>query len=311
MQTILGAGGAMGIQLAQTLTHYTKEIRLVSRHPKKINQTDILMSANITQRDAIFKAVEGSRICYVTVGFPYQTSAWEKYWLPCIQHIVDACAHYACKLVFFDNVYALDRYALSNITEDTPIGPSSKKGKVRAGVDAYILQAIAEGRIEAIIARSPDFFGYDVLTTSMLMNLIYLNYKKGKSAQWFGNVQALHTMGYTPDLAKGLALLGNTADAYQQIWNLPCSDEALNAIQWAALFGKAMNTEAHIRKMPAWLLRVGGIFVPMLGELYEMNYQFENDYVFNSTKFKKRFNFITTSNEEAVNEVVKQLSEEN
>lgn len=35
MQTILGSGGAIGIELAKALKEFTNEIRLVSRNPKK------------------------------------------------------------------------------------------------------------------------------------------------------------------------------------------------------------------------------------------------------------------------------------
>ena len=37
MQVILGAGGAIGNDLARELTKYTDKIRLASRNPKKIN----------------------------------------------------------------------------------------------------------------------------------------------------------------------------------------------------------------------------------------------------------------------------------
>jgi NAD dependent epimerase/dehydratase family enzyme len=35
MLTILGSGGAIGNELAKSLRHYTSDIRLVSRNPKK------------------------------------------------------------------------------------------------------------------------------------------------------------------------------------------------------------------------------------------------------------------------------------
>lgn len=53
------------------------------------------------------------------------------------------------------------------------------------------------------------------------MNLVYDNLVKGKKAQWFCNAKVMHSMSYLPDLAKRTALLGNTLDAYNQIWNLP------------------------------------------------------------------------------------------
>ena len=72
-QTILGAGGAIGIGLAKELTNYTNDIQLVNRNPKKVNQTDHLFSADLTEREQVFKAVEGSEVVYLTVGFEYKT----------------------------------------------------------------------------------------------------------------------------------------------------------------------------------------------------------------------------------------------
>jgi predicted dinucleotide-binding enzyme len=71
MQTILGAGEAIGIELAKALPQYTTDIRLVSRTPKAINATDQLHPADLTDAAQIDRAVAGSEICYLTVGFDY------------------------------------------------------------------------------------------------------------------------------------------------------------------------------------------------------------------------------------------------
>ena len=104
MQTILGAGGALGIELAKALKEYTSEIRLVSRNPKKVNKTDILMSADLLNADDVNKAVEGSSIAYVAVGFPYRLKVWQESWPKFITHVIKACKEHNCKLVFFDNI---------------------------------------------------------------------------------------------------------------------------------------------------------------------------------------------------------------
>ena len=48
-QTILGAGGSIGIELAKALKKYTSDIKLVSRNPEKVNATDSLFPANLTK----------------------------------------------------------------------------------------------------------------------------------------------------------------------------------------------------------------------------------------------------------------------
>ena len=157
MQTILGAGGAIGVELAKALPEYTSEIRLVSRNPEKVNKTDKLFPADLTDPQQVDKAVKGSEIVYVTVGFPYDIKVWRRVWVPFIQSVIDACKKHNAKLVFFDNVYMYDPTYMGNMTEDTPYRPVSKKGEIRKEVAEAIMKAVDEGSLTALIARSADF----------------------------------------------------------------------------------------------------------------------------------------------------------
>ena len=56
MQTILGSGGAIGIPLAKELSKYTDLVRLVARHPKKVNESDELFTADLTNKEQVDKA---------------------------------------------------------------------------------------------------------------------------------------------------------------------------------------------------------------------------------------------------------------
>ena len=131
MQTILGAGGAIGKKLAKDLTVYTKEIRLVSRNPKAVNPGDQLMKADLTVAGEVDRVVAGSSIVYLTVGVEYSAKAWQHKWPVIMRNVFDSCIRHQAKLVFFDNVYTYDRNHLGNMTEETPVRPTSKKGEVR------------------------------------------------------------------------------------------------------------------------------------------------------------------------------------
>lgn len=305
-QTILGAGGAIGIELAKALPTYTSDIRLVGRHPKPVNATDELFKADLTIRDEVFKAVGGSEIVYLVVGFDYNTKLWQQRWPTLIKNVMDACVENNSKLVFFDNVYAIGGDQVNHITESSPISPTSKKGDVRAEVDRLILERVERGKLNAIIARSADFFG-GVKEKSILMNLVYDNLVKGKKAQWFCSTSVVHSTSYTPDLGKGTALLGNSADAYDQIWNLPTDPEKITGQGWIDLFANEMQTSNKSQVLPGWGLLALGLFVPVLKEMYEMRYQYDRDYYFDSSKFNKRFNYTPTTNAEAVRQTVKEL----
>lgn len=304
-QTILGAGGSIGIELAKSLKNFTSDIRLVGRNPVKINETDLLFKADLTNREQVFEAVKGSSIAYVVIGFEYTTKVWKALWPDFIQNVVDACVEHQVKLVFFDNVYAIGGDNVKHITEESPISPTSEKGEIRAQVDKIVLEAMKNRQLQAIIARAPDFFG-PIKEKSMLMNLVYDNLVKGKTAQWLCSSEKIHSMGYTPELAKATALLGNTDSAYNQIWNLP-TDKPLTAKEWTKIFAKEMNTNDKVMSLPAWGAKLLGIFVPIMGEIHEMLYQFDRDYYFDSTKFQNAFGYKPISNEQAVKETLKAL----
>lgn len=308
MQVILGANGSIGVELAKSLTQYTSDIRLVSRNPRKVNETDQLFSADLTSRDAVFKAVEGSSVCYVTIGFEYKLAVWQANWPAFIGHVIDACEANRCRLVFFDNIYAIGKDHVQHITEQSPFSPSSKKGTIRAELDQQIIKAAEAGKIDVVIARAPDFYG-PIKQSSLLMNLVYDNYVKGKSAQWFCNADVPHSFGYTPELAWGTALLGNTDSAYNEIWNLPVSPHAPTGREWATIFSEAMGVKNKIKILPEWAIRALGWFVPVVGEMHEMLYQYDRPYVFDSSKFNQAFQYVPLANELAVAELLQKMKE--
>lgn len=306
MQTILGAGGAIGISLAKSLRSYTNEIRLVSRNPKKVNDTDTLFAADLTSRNAIFEAVKNSQIVYVTVGLPYKLKVWRETWPSLMQNVIDACIENNSKLVFFDNVYMIGGDNVKHITESSAISPVSKKGEIRARLDNMILQNVEKGKLNALIARSADFYGA-IGNNSVLIELVYKNLLKNKKAQWFFSAKTKHSFTYTPDAGKATAMLGNTPEAFNQIWNLPTDSNSLTGEEWIKLFATEMGKEERFYKyqlLPAWALRGLGVFVPFLAELYEMRYQYDRDYFFDSSKFEKYFKSKPTSYQEGVRQIV-------
>jgi len=157
LQTILGAGGAIGTQLAKALSEYTKDIRLVSRNPKKVNESDQLLPADLTKKEDMQKAVDGSSVVYITIGFPYNVKSWQKNWPVFIENIVNSCKEYNCKLVFVDNIYMYNPSFLENMTETTPINPSSKKGKM-FGADCI---KSANGKVAAVLWKDSILFKLD------------------------------------------------------------------------------------------------------------------------------------------------------
>lgn len=302
-QTILGANGTIGKLLAKELLNYTTDIRLVSRNPLKINETDELFPADLTDNEAVDKAIAGSAIVYLVIGFDYKLKVWQQNWPKLMKACIESCIKHQAKLVFFDNVYMYDRSAIPHMTEESPVNPPSKKGQVRKEIAEMLLKAVAEKKLEALIARAPDFYGPEN-QNSYLIQVVYNNLIKGKNANWFIDAIKKHSFIYTPDAAKATAILGNTPDAYNQVWHLPTDDQTLNGKEWLDLFNKEMKTHKKLSVIPMFLIKILGIFMPFMREMPEMMYQYDQDYFFDSSNFNKRFNFKPTSYQEGVKQIV-------
>jgi len=304
MQTILGSGGAVGVELAKALKTYTSEIRLVSRHPKKVNESDILMAADLLNPKHVNKAIKGSDVVYATVGFPYDTKVWQDCWPKFIQNVIAACKEFNAKLVFFDNMYMYDPKYLNRMTEETPIKPPSKKGKVRAEVAKLILDEVKAGTLTALIARSADFYGPGIKSSNMMNETIIKPLRIGGKANLLGSVHSKHSYTFTPDAGKATALLGNTADAYNQVWHLPTAAEPFTGAQWAWLVASELGVKPRYHRVNRYMIWILGYMNPVMKEILEMFYQNQSDYIFDSSKFEKRFGIKPTPYHIGIKQVI-------
>jgi nucleoside-diphosphate-sugar epimerase len=73
---------------------------------------------------------------------------------------------------------------------------------------------------------------------------------------------------------------------------------------WIEMVAREVNKEPEVQVVPAWLIRILGIFMPVMREFPEMLYQYEEDYVLDSTRFEKQFGFGATPPEEGVRKMM-------
>ena len=303
MQTILGANGVIANNLAKALPNYTNQIRLVSRNPKKVNPTDQVFSADLLKADQTDKAMAGSKIAYLTAGLPYSTKVWSEQWPVVMNNVIAACKKHNTKLVFFSNVYPYGKVS-SWMTEETPFNPCSKKGEVRAKIEETLLSEMKKGNLQAMIVRGADFYGPNT-PLSFTDALLFKNFAAGKKAQWMLNDHTRHSFTYTPDAGKATAILGNTETAYNQVWHAPSDKNVLTGKQFIELVAKEFGVKPNYMVLQKWMVRMAGLFDTNIKEAVEMLYQSEVDYLFDSSKFEKAFNFKPTSYSQGVAETVK------
>lgn len=292
MHTILGANGVIARELSQALAAHTSDIRQVSRHPRKVNPTDETCVADLLDGQATADAVAGSQVVYLVAGLKYDASVWQAQWPQVMRNAIDACRQHGASLVFFDNVYAYGRVD-GMMTEDTPFNPISRKGEVRARIATMLLDEMRSGNLQAMIVRSADFYGPGAVQ-SFPHATVFERLKAGKTPQWIGNPDTVHTFTYTPDAGRAVAELARSAEAYGQTWHLPTTREPLTGADFVRLACDLAGRPFKMQVAPRWMLKLMGLFMPVLRENDEMMYQFEYDYRFDSSKIESAWGLQAT-----------------
>jgi len=288
MQTILGANGQIAVELARELNReHTSDLRLVSRHPGKVNPSDIVARADLLDAEQTAAAVKGSEVVYFTAGLPANTELWERQFPTMLRNALDATRAAGAKFAYFDNTYMYPQDARPQ-TEETPFAPVGRKGRVRAAMAAMVLDEMARGDIPVLIARAPEFYGPD-RTQSFTNTLIIDNLKAGKKARVPVRDDRLRTLIWTPDASRALALLGNTTDAFGQTWHLPVDDDRLTYREFVTLAGDVLGQDGRYTVIPKLILTAAGLFSPRVREMRELLPRYEHDNHFDSTKFATRF----------------------
>ena len=110
----------------------------------------------------------------------------------------------------------------------------------------------------------------------------------GKRADFIGNPDLPHTYSYVPDVAAGLATLGTDERAVNGVWHLPGPETVTTRAVLDLVAGEVGHPVA-IRSVPKLLVRGLGLVNPLMRELAEMAYEFEEPFVLDTTKYTATF----------------------
>lgn len=288
MHTILGATGQIAMELARELHRsYGTDLRLVSRKPRKIHDTDTLAPADLLDARQTADAVRGSLIVYFTAGLPADTALWESQFLPMLENALAASRAAGAKFVYFDNTYMYPQDGRL-LTEETPFAPVGRKGRVRAAMATRVLQEMARGDMPVLIGRAPEFYGPGK-TQSITNTLVIDRLLQGQAARVPVRDDTLRSLIWTPDASRALAILANTPDAFGQTWHLPCDDARLTYRQFVALAAEVFRVRAAHTVLGSWLMAAAGLVSRPVRELRELLPRYAHDNLFDATKFKRRF----------------------
>jgi nucleoside-diphosphate-sugar epimerase len=292
MYTILGAGGSVSNELVKLLVARDLPFRTVSRQPHPAIGSSESRTADLTRHEQTVDAVAGSDVVFLLAGLKYDHRLWAEQWPRIIDNTVDACKRSGARLIFFDNVYMYGKVH-GPMTEETPYHPTSKKGEIRAQIATSIAKEWQAGKLTAMIARAADFYGPGA-KNGMANVLVFDPMSKGEKAMCLVSDALPHSYTYVPDAAQALVKLAETPSAWNQTWHLPTAPHPLTSRELIVAAAEAMGKPAGYRVLSRPMVKLAGLFDGNTREVYEMLYQNDSPYIFDSSKYARDFEFAGT-----------------
>ncbi|HSY22027.1 MAG TPA: NAD-dependent epimerase/dehydratase family protein [Polyangiaceae bacterium] len=299
MDVIFGFG-QVGQALARELVARGRKVRVVSRSGRGPVLDGVDHVTGDATNPAFCRAVcTGAKVVYLCLNAPYDR--WAEDFPPLQEAVLAGAEAASSKLVVLENLYMYGPHD-GPLTESLPHAATDAKGVTRSKMSEALLAAHRSGRVRVAIGRASDFFGPGALA-SQLGERAFAPLMAGKTVRMIGDPDALHSYAYVPDMARGLATLGEHVEADGRVWHLP-SVETLSTREILHRAGRIAGIEAKVSGISPLLLALLARVNPMVREVRAVRYQLDRPFIVDSNAFEQAFGVRATPLEEALKATV-------
>ena len=152
---------------------------------------------------------------------------------------------------------------------DTPHHPASRKGTIRAAMEAQYRAATEHG-LRVIILRGGDFI--DPHSPRSFWNMIVLKSVSKGRIQSAAPAHITRAYAYLPDMARAAVALADRADTLPAFTDMPFAGFTLSMADLATATARLTGLTMRLTAFPWWLMRLASPVWELARELTEMRY---------------------------------------
>lgn len=283
MKHLIAGAGPIGSAVAQQLVDAGHTATMVSRSGRGPSIPGIdLVAADAANADRLSELAQGSAAIFNCLNPAY--TRWPTDWPPMARALETAAERSGAVLVTASNLYAYGPYD-GPITTDLPLAAPGHKGKVRAQMWLDALALHEAGRIRATEVRGSDYIGRDA--ESHLGDRVVPRVLAGKSIKVLGSAEQPHTWTYTVDMARTLVAAAHAAKAWGKAWHAVSNPPRTQHQAIDDLADAAGVKRVAVTAYPAFVVKAMGVFVPLMRELQETEYQFTAPFVLDDSRTRE------------------------
>lgn len=275
---LFGAAGAIGKTLADTLGQRGQEYRVVGRDRERLEKAFAAPAGSKAPKPEIVTwdpedpasvraAARGIDTLIYLVGVPYHR--FDLHPITMQKTLDGAIAEGVRRILLIGTVYPYGAPQTAKVTEDHPRNPSTFKGRKRKEQEDLVLAADARGKIEGVVLRLPDFYGPGV--EASFLDGAFKAAAHGGTANMVGPIDTPHEFVFVPDVGPVALDLAARPEARGHWWNL-AGVGVTTQRQMAEMAFAVTGRKPKLRVAGKTMLRVMGLFSPLMREMVEMHY---------------------------------------
>jgi nucleoside-diphosphate-sugar epimerase len=270
---LFGGGGVIGQSIANALRARGESYRVVGRARKPLeaefgdDPLAEIVTWNPEDPSSVRAAARGIETIVYLIGVPYNN--FQLHPVLMRKTLDGAIAERVAKMVLIGTVYPYGRPRTERVSESHPREPHTFKGKMRKEQEDILLASHAAGSIQATILKLPDFYGPNVKNSFMYQ--AFQAAVTGRRAQLIGPIDTPHEFIYVPDVGPVVLSLANEPRAFGQAWNL-AGVGTITQREFVTRIFREAGRKPKFFVAGKTLLRLMGLFNPIMRELVEMHY---------------------------------------
>ncbi len=286
LHVVVGAG-AVGSSVAGLLADAGHRVKVISRSGSGPSGAGIqLVKLDAANSAKLAQESDGATAIYNCANPQYHQ--WATAWPPLAKSLLAAAEQTGAVLSTMSNLYG---YADPTVpmTEDFPLRPSSKKGQIRVDMWNEAKAAHDAGKVRITEARASDYIGSQITENGQFADRLMPKLLKSKSVSVLGDPRQPHSWTSVDDAARALVTLAAEPAAWGKAWHVPTAAPVTAEDMVTRICQLAGIDPVKTKSVPSLALTVMGVFMPVIRELKEMQYQWDRPFIIDSSAFTKEF----------------------
>lgn len=298
---VVVGSGTVGTHLAKRLGETGESVLLLARTTNRAELKNVKrIQADAASFSSLIGAAPKADYIYNCVNPPY--NKWEEQWPPINQALIELAKKTGAVLVTCSNLYGYGPYK-GVLTEDLPLNATWRNGRVRADMWLKLKELHDAGEIRATEVRGSDYIAAS--DQSRMGDRVVPRLKEGKGVQLLGQLDKLHTWTDPEDVVQLMMVVAKEEIAWGKPWHVPSNGPMTQRHVIRDIALELGVKDPKVSSVPSLLERILGTFNPVIRELRNTAYQFNEAFVMSDDKARKAFGLKPKPWERVIGDLVK------